>query len=835
MIAKLMQTVFGWGSLLHVGRLALGLGLHRTAHDRIGRRPTPAGCSRVLPVVLWALLPLAGQIDSACATPAATIYRQKCASCHGAMGGGVPDHHEGPLYGDASVAELAEQIAETMPEDDPEACTGDEARQVAQYIFGEFYSPEARRAKGWLVTPRIELARLTVQQYRNSVADLIAAFTPPPQVKRSYEQAGERQRGLRAEYFQSKGMNKKDQRKLERIDRSIDFDFAAGSPADGITPDQFTVIWQGSLLAPCTGYYDFRIHTGNGARLYLNVDAVTRHAKLRDDSSNAIESRLIDGWVSSGEMRALGGRMFLLGGRRYPIRVEFFKYKEPTASLRLEWKPPHGVWATIDDRVLRPAPAARTFVIDTPFPADDRSIGYERGSSVSQEWHTAVASGALATAHEVIERLALLSGVSNPQRNRLKLADFLVQFASIAFRRPLSSAEVKLYRETLFDHTTPESAVRQAVLLVLTSPHFLYTDLTPVDASPSEHAVAARLAFALWDSLPDAELRRVAGLGRLSTRAQVEAQADRMLDDPRARTKMQAFFRHWLELEELDLAKDMQIYPEFDEAVIADLRRSLELFVDQVVWSESSDYRELLQADYLLLNDRLQRLYGQPTGIESPVTLADSQFEPIVASEELRSGILTHPYLLSAFAYHNTTSPIHRGVFLTRNIIGRPLKPPPVAVAFENSEFAADLTMREKVTELTRDQACLACHEVINPLGFALENYDAVGRWRTTDNSKPILAESNYVSAAGATVRLGSARDIANFAITSPAAHRAFVTQLFQHLVRQSPLAYGPATVENLQRAFVADDFHIKKLLLRMATRAAIHDPVTAVQSEAIP
>ena len=243
--------------------------------------------------------------------------------------------------------------------------------------------------------------------------------------------------------------------------------------------------------------------------------------------------------------------------------------------------------------------------------------------------------------------------------------------------------------------------------------------------------------------------------------------------------------------------------------MIAELRHSLDLFIDQVVWSESSDYRDLLRADYLYLSDRLEDLYAQEP--EEGPPFYDWQRPKVTAFKTVedmtlkRSGVLTHPYLLSAFAYHNNTSPIHRGVFITRNIVGRELKTPPDDVEFNDEEFAPDATMREKITQLTRDQACMSCHSVINPFGFALENFDAVGRWRTEEKNKQVVTLSEYVTVDGDLVQVESARDIANFAIHSESAHRTFVTQLFEHLVKQPPLAYGLDTIDELQKEFVAE------------------------------
>ncbi|MDA1275994.1 MAG: DUF1592 domain-containing protein [Verrucomicrobia bacterium] len=799
-------------------------------------------------MALWSALAAASVIGS---TPqaqlGAVIFRDMCASCHGTDGQGVANKYDEPLAGSRSLSSLARFIERKMPEEKPEACIGDEARQVADYIYNEFYSFEARRKKGLI--PRIELARLTLPQYRNAAADLLGLFTPLP------TQGGERgpdddkevsntktESGLRAEYYQSKGMSKADQLQLQRIDRDIDFDFGEGSPSANITADQFTIIWDGALAAEDTGHYEFRVRTENGARLYLNSENTGGRRKLRDDSSVVGQAALIDAWVSSGEMREQTARVFLLGGRQYPLRLEFFKYKEKTASVRLEWKPPHGTWAVLNHHYVNTARVSRTFVVETPFPADDRSFGYERGSSVSRAWQGAVMNASIATAAEVVNRLPLLAGfeVGDPQRME-HVSEFVARFAAYAYRRPLTSAEDHLLREVLFaDATNPEATVRRAILFVLQSPNFLYTDLAPEGESPSQHTIASRLSFALWDSIPDKQLLDAAISGALTTAEQIEAQARRMIADPRARAKIRGFFHEWLELDERDLAKDKSLFPEFDEAVIADLRYSLNLFLEQVVWSEESDYRQLLLADYLILNEHLRGLYESNPGGPKPAGSAPDvqpsiDFIPVVFPADGRAGVLTHPYLLSAFAYHNNTSPIHRGVFLTRNIVGRRLKPPPMAVAFKEDEFAPDSTMREKITQLTRDKACISCHSVINPLGFALENYDAVGRWRTRDKDKPVDTKSQYVTDEGSTLEIQSARDVANYAVTSESAHRAFVTQVFHHLVKQNPSAYGPDTVDHLRSQFEDGSFNIQNLVIRIAALAASHDHKTAPQPEPTP
>ncbi|MCA9235016.1 MAG: DUF1592 domain-containing protein [Planctomycetales bacterium] len=757
-----------------------------------------------------------GVVPRAAASTAAAVYQETCAACHGADGQGVAGAYEAAFDGELSVDQLASLIERTMPDGSPEDCVGDEAREVAEYVYRQFYSIEARRRRGLAPSGRVEVLRLTAGQHRNVVADLIGQFTtPPPESPFPWPS-----RGLVASYFQSDGMNKATERTLTRIDEQVDFDFQAGAPVDGIAAEQFSIVWRGSLQAPCTGAYEFRLRTQNGARLYFNKEGLYDERILRDDSSGSVGDPLVDAWVGSGALRESSARVFLLGGRSYPLRLEFFKYMDATASICLEWKPPHGAWSVLGGDDLTTGFVSKTFVTEAPFPADDRSAGYERGSTVSGEWLDAATAAALDAADEIAERFPRLTGIDKGA------GEFAARLAATAFRRPLSGDERRRFMELASgDPGGRDAGVRRAVLMALMSPSFLYTELTSDGAPATQHGVASRLALALWDSLPDEPLRAAADQGLLETREQIEAQVQRMLADPRAHAKVREFFAQWLELDERDLSKDRTLFPEFDEAVIADLRRSVELFVEHVVWSDASDYRELLLADYLFLNSRLRRLYDRAevvAGDEPDASAASGgDFELVRFDPDQQSGVLTHPYLLSALAYHNNTSPIHRGVFLTRNIVGRQLRPPPVAVAFRESEFDPHLTMREKVTRLTSDSACMACHSVINPLGFSLEHFDAVGRWRESENDRAIDARSTYPADDGVAVEIANARDVARYAVQSDSAHRSFVRRLFRHMVKQDPTAYSPELLETLRREFAADEFNIRNLIVKVALVSA--------------
>jgi hypothetical protein len=724
------------------------------------------------------------------------VYREECLRCHGPMGQGVAGKSDEPLVGEKSVAFLAKYVAKEMPEDDPGALSAAEALASAQYIHQAFYSAEARARNN---PPRLELAHLTDRQYRESITDLLGSFRRG----NATSEAG----GLAAVYRglkdgDSTNTDKNESKFLERVDATVDFDFGNKAPAAGARAEQFKINWTGSLLVPDTGEYDFRVTTPNGVRVYVNAPA-----------NGSEKNALIDLWVSSAMLRSGQGQAFLLGGRSYPLKVEFFKYKDKTASIKLEWRPPGGAWTVIPAENLSPKGSSSVDVVTVPLPPDDASMGYERGVSVSREWTEAVAKGGLQAAALLAPRMHEYAGttVTAPDRAE-KLKAFVQRFAQLAYRRPLTAEQRGELTKLFTAEVTPEVATKRAILHVLSSPYFLYPATGPQD----DYAVAARLALALWDSLPDEPLLQAATKGALKTPEQVRAHAQRMQKDPRAKAKMRDFLHHWLHVEEgAEIAKDQAAYPGFDQGVVMDLRTSLDLFSESVVWSEASDYRQLLLSDTILMNERLAKFYGQklPEG---------HGFRPVKMDADQRAGVLTHPYVLATFSYTKSTSPIHRGVFLTRNILGRMLKPPPMAIAFMDDKFDPSFTMREKVTELTAKPACQSCHVTINPLGFSFERFDAVGRVRETDNAKPVNTVSEYTAADGTVLTLKGARDVAVHAAESQAGQAGFVRNLFQAMVKQPTTAYSPELLGQLTERFRRDHYHVRNLAVEVAVVAAL-------------
>jgi len=737
----------------------------------------------------------------------AVIYRKLCAECHGDRGQGVNDKYEDPLHGSRSLARLTRRIERTMPEDKEDTVVGEDAEAVARYVYDAFYSKEARARQLKKIKP--DMARLTVPQYRQTVADLIGAY------RKNHNRNHADKRGLDIRYNGRHPEKKKNDKKIwidhRDVVPQVHLDITDKLPYDDIDrSEKWGITWSGSIKAPETGEYEFVVKTPNGFRLWIN------EGSWRDEPT-------VDQSVVSGEgVREVTHRMFLIKGRTYPLMLKFSMPPDvERVFVDMLWKPPHGPLRRIPEHVLLPADSTRITVVSTKFPPDDASHGYERGTSVSAGWFDAVTRSAMGVATQVMDEINDLADTKpddpkRPQRIRAFCEDFVFR----ALRRPLDDQTKKRLIDDHFDKAeSPALAAKRVVLTTLCSPEFLYPEAGG-DAQPPSYRIASRLALHLWDSLPDKPLLDDAKNGKLLDPQRVRYHARRMVDDPRTRAKLRGFFHHWLELERAEnVAKDEAIYPGFDEHVLADLRTSLDMFLEHVVWSDKSDYRQLLTADYLYLNDRLRKLYGY----EAPDEKAGDDFVRVTDPNDRRSGVITHPYLLTVFAYHNNTSPIHRGVFLTRNIIGRQLKPPPNAVEFKDSEFDPSLTMRQKVTRLTRDKACMACHETINPLGFSLEHFDGIGRWRNKDNDKPVNAVSDFADDDGKTIKLAGARDVAEFAVKSDSARRAFIQQLFHHFIKQDPHAYGLDTLDDLEKAFNKSDCHIRNLMADIAVTATMY------------
>jgi hypothetical protein len=285
-----------------------------------------------------------------------------------------------------------------------------------------------------------------------------------------------------------------------------------------------------------------------------------------------------------------------------------------------------------------------------------------------------------------------------------------------------------------------------------------------------------------------------------------------------------AMLHEWFDVAELkEISKDSEAYAGFDASLVNDLRASFDAFLDEVVWSEASDFRQLLQADWMFTTERMREFYGaawQAVDQAAPATLRRS-----VSDSSIHVGAITHPLLMSSLAHQRTTSPIHRGAFLTNQLLGRVIRPPNAAFTLLDPDLHPSLTTRQRIELQTGEVNCQVCHSKINSLGFALENFDAVGRFRSTENDQPINANGSYIELGGQQVSFDGARQLGDYLAGSPDCHRAFVEAAFEHFVKQPIAAYGPDTLEQLSGAFRDSGFNIRQLIVLIAVTAAEHEP----------
>ncbi|MFP6613580.1 MAG: DUF1588 domain-containing protein [Pirellulales bacterium] len=745
------------------------------------------------PVLLLALANGRTFGDEALLKEGGEIYRSRCAACHGAAGEGVAKHYRKPLVGTATIAELSELISETMPEDEPDACSGRDAVAVATYIHGAFYSKPAQ-------LPRRRLARLTGPQLRQSLADLYGRFAGTVPYSDKY--------GLRGKYFDGSNL-RRDKRKIERIDKVVEFDFEDKGPGEGIKANEFSIQWAGGLKIDVTGRYEVIIRSTCAFVCYLG----------------SYDREFINNYVQSGDKSEFRRSLVLTAGRVYPLKIWFQqrkrKTKQPPARVSLSWIPPYGTEQVIPSRNLLAENVPAAFALQTKLPPDDRSYGYERGIAVDRLWDDSTTVAAIEFAEIAADELWPRFRQSQPGgagEKRGALRGFLTEVVGTAFRGPLDDTMRKLYVDDPVDATEDDAgAIRRSLLVSLKSPRFLYP-LLDGHRSPSQRG-ANRLALTLHDSLPvDSWLISQTANGKLETENELRVAAERMVSDYRTRGKTREMLYAWLDLDHIgQIEKDEDLLPDFDAALVSDLRASLDGQLDEIVWSPASDYRQLMRADWVYTNDRLHRFLGPAWKPASP----GNGMRRSVSAPHQRVGLIVHPYLMSGLAYRDSTSPIHRGVFVLRHMLGRTLRPPQEAFTPLNPNLHPKLTTRERISLQTSPKNCQKCHARINAIGFTLENFDAAGRFRLKEKGREIDVGGEYTARNGQRIKLEGPRSLAEYLASSDDAHRAFVERVFEHFVKQPAAAYGAATLDMLIASFRENDFNIRRLLVEIAVVAA--------------
>lgn len=322
----------------------------------------------------------------------------------------------------------------------------------------------------------------------------------------------------------------------------------------------------------------------------------------------------------------------------------------------------------------------------------------------------------------------------------------LRRFASRAFRRPVTEEElnglVGLVELAVDNGDSFERGIQVAMTATLVSTHFLFREElndTPNDAAGvrelNDFELASRLSYFLWSSMPDDELFRLARDGKLRDDQVLREQVHRMLQDKKARALVENFGGQWLNLRNLaDVTPDQEKFPQFNEALRRDMLRETGL-VFAAIMREDRSILEFLTADFTFVNERLAAHYGI-TGVEG------DEFRRVTLPPQQRTGILTHASVLTLTSYPTRTSPVQRGKWVMENLLGSPPPEPPANVPTleETQQASPNLSLREQFVLHRSNPVCASCHKTMDALGFGLENFDAIGRWREKDGRFPIDA-----------------------------------------------------------------------------------------------
>ncbi len=403
---------------------------------------------------------------------------------------------------------------------------------------------------------------------------------------------------------------------------------------------------------------------------------------------------------------------------------------------------------------------------------------------------------------------------------------FIETFGKRAFRRPLTSEEESNY-QALFDKAmadpelaTFEVAIQLVIQAMLQSPQFLYRvefgAPDPVEADVvllNDWEMASRLSYLIWGSMPDDELFALAEGGKLQTKAALEAQARRMLEDPRAREAVRTFHEQWLGLGHLQsVSKDPVAYPNFSTDLIPLWREETAAFVENVVFDGEGTVEELLAADYTMMNADLAAFYGV-TGPDAPT---GSEFVKVKVDPSERAGVLTQSSLLASHAKGDRSSPVLRGKFVREQLLCELLPLPPNNLVITPPPLDSSKTTREQFEEIGANPDCAGCHLLMNPIGFGFENFDAVGLYRTEQNDKPIDASGEIVGNEDVAGEFVGVAELAEKLAGSEDVRSCVAAQWFRFGYGRGDTQADICSMDSIQETFAASNGNIKELLVAL-------------------
>ena len=385
-----------------------------------------------------------------------------------------------------------------------------------------------------------------------------------------------------------------------------------------------------------------------------------------------------------------------------------------------------------------------------------------------------------------------------------------------AYRRPVTESDVetllRFYRIGRREGTF-EQGIQEALARLLVSPHFLFRierDPANIQADAvyriSDLELASRLSFFLWSSIPDDELLEVAARGALSDPDILDAQVRRMLADRRATALVTNFGGQWLHIRNLKAVDpDARAFPEFDDNLRDAFQRETELFLESQM-REDRPLEELLTANYTFVNERLARFYGIRN-------VYGTHFRRALLNDPRRAGLLGHGSILTVTSYATRTSPVVRGKYLLDNILGAPPPPPPPNVPDlpERGDDGEPASMRERMEQHRANPVCASCHTRMDPLGFALENFNAIGKWRTMDGTSPI--DASGVLPDGTTFA-GPTEFRQALLLRRDEFVRTFTEKLLTYALGRAVQYYDMPAVRTIMRNAAPDDYRWSSLIL---------------------
>jgi hypothetical protein len=388
------------------------------------------------------------------------------------------------------------------------------------------------------------------------------------------------------------------------------------------------------------------------------------------------------------------------------------------------------------------------------------------------------------------------------------LGDFVRTVGAKLWRRPITDAEVarhvKLFGDTVPAAGGPEEGVRNIVKAMFLSPNFLYrTELGHTSAAGevtylTDYELASALSYMLWESPPDKTLLDLAAAGKLRDKGTLMAQARRMWQAQKAPTALHGFLQQWLQIEELlRIDKDPMGYSVYNKMVAADLLEESRRMLDAIVFEPNGDrsFKTLFTADYGFVNARTAPIYGVEV---SSATLAKTALDP-----KQRKGVLTSGAFMAAHADGDDTGVVSRGRYFREEILCDRVPPPdPADAVFDPKKITEDMTNRERLVAHTTNPVCAACHFLFDGLGFAMENYDPIGRWRDTDKNKPIDPSGTFPLPSGPELEFDNFVDLVGQLSKAPDVYSCFASQYLSYSTGRQI-----SDLAKCERTLVTDEF----------------------------